>query len=154
MSISSTEPNPVDAVTDILEQSTDSDYTGDKPGVIERVEERAPQERNSTTGAALYIWQPTDADLERVSADGDLLNRVSQVEIFIYVLEDQARAVKLQEDLIRFLGTFMDDNRDRTDLNSIEPNVLSDSRTANLPRNTRHHATGIEVECIQKITLP
>jgi hypothetical protein len=146
MSVSSTEDNPVDAVTDLLQQTTDTDYTGTKPKVVERIFERTPQARHNESRDAIYVWQPVDGELNRVSADGTLLHRIDSVEILIYVLEDEARAVQLQEDLIQFFGEYIDDNKQNTQFNDVQPTDLTDGRPENLPRDTGYHITGVTLQ--------
>jgi len=146
MSISSSESNPVNAVTDLLQQTDDTDYTGTKPEVIEDVWERTPQARLNETRDAVYIWQPVDGEIERVTADGDLLFRENTVEVWVYVLEDKPRAVQLREDILQFLSDYIDDNKENTEFNDVQPVNDMDNRPSNLPRNTSHDVMGVTLD--------
>lgn len=146
MSISSDAENPVDAITELLQATDDTDYTGTKPEVIERIFERTPQARHNESRDAIYVWQPLDGEIDRVTADGSLLFREDTVEILIYVLENEARAVQLQEDLIQFFADYIDDNKENTAFNHVQPTDLTDGRPENLPRDSGYHITGITLE--------
>jgi len=153
MSISSTEQNPVDAITDLLQQTDDTNYTGTKPEVVERIFERTPQARHNESRDAIYVWQPVDGEIDRVTADGTLLLREDTVEILIYVLEDEARAVQLQQDLIQFFSDYIDDNKADTQFNHVQPTDLTDGRPENLPRDTGYHITGITLELNKRVSV-
>jgi len=146
MSVSSSESNPVNAVVDLLEQTTDSDYTGTKPEVIEAVWQRTPQARLNESRDAVYVWQPTDGEIERVTADGDLLFRENSVEVWVYTLEDKARAVQLREDILLFFADYIDDNKANTRFNDIQPANDMDNRPGNLPRDSSHDVMGLTLD--------
>ena len=138
--------NPVNQITNLLNQADGSVFSGGKPGVIENIYERTPQARHNESRDAIYVWQPVDGEIDRVTADGSLLFREDTVEILIYVLENEARAVQLQEDLIRFFSEYIDDNKENTAFNHVQPTDLTDGRPENLPRDSGYHITGITLE--------
>lgn len=117
-----------------------------KPEIIEPIFERTPQARHNESRDAVYVWQPTDTDVQRVTADGTLLFRESDVEVLIYVLEDEARAMQLQRELLQFFSSYIDDNKNQTSFNDVQPANLTDGRPENLPRDSGYHIAGITLE--------
>jgi len=138
--------NPVNQVTKLLRQTDDSDYVGTKPAIIEDVWERTPQARLNESRDAVYIWQPVDGEIERVTADGDLLFRENTVEVWVYVLEDKQRAVQLRKDILQFFADYIDDNKANTRFNDIQPVNDMDNRPGNLPRDSSHDVMGLTLD--------
>jgi len=138
--------NPVNQVTELLRQTDSSDYVGTKPEIIEDVWERTPQARINESRDAVYVWQPVDGEIERVTADGDLLFRENTVEVWVYVLEDKKRAVQLRNDILQFFTKFIDDNKANTQFNDIQPVNDMDNRPGNLPRDSSHDVMGLTLE--------
>jgi len=147
MPINSSERQPVEAVIDVLQQTTtEGNWNVTAPDEVVALAERTGQEKFNTTKDVLYVWAPTDADLQRFSADGNNLTRFEEVQVLIYILDDKRRCAELQRDVVRVLGDFMTDNKDRTDVNHIEPVSAADLRNEHQARTASYHVMGVTVE--------
>jgi hypothetical protein len=144
MSISS-ERNPVDAILELLEGTDDTDYQDSKPPVIERIDESSGQTRVNRSQDSFYVYSPTDATVERISADGVAADSTEEVRVLIWVLGDAQKAKRFRQDVLDYLSTFMDDNTKQTGLNNIEPVAQADLRNEAQPRASSHSITGVTV---------
>jgi len=116
------------------------------PDQISHLAEVSGQERTNTTEDRLYVWAPVDADIQRFSADGKNITRFEDVQVLIYVLDDKSRCAALQRDIIKILGNFMTDNKNRTDQSHIEPVSAADLRNEHQARTASYHVMGVTVE--------
>ena len=137
--------NPVTQVKRLLNQATNSDFAYGKPPIIERVDERSGQSRMNTSQDAFYIYSPTDATVDRISADGVAANSNEEVRVLIWCLQGPERANQYRQDIVQYLAQFIDDNTEETNLNNIEPIAQSDLRNEAQPRQSSHSITGVTV---------
>ena len=135
--------NPVDTVIDLLDDTDNTDFQDGKPEIIERVDERSGQSRMNTSDDAFYVYSPTDASVERISADGVAANSEEEVRVLIWCLQGPGKAKRYRQDVIDYLSQFMDDNKEQTGLNNIEPIAQADLRTEAQPRASSHSVTGV-----------
>jgi hypothetical protein len=140
------ERNPVDGVLDLLRNSSNSDFRDRKPAVIERIDESSGQTRVNRSEDAFYVYTPTNATVERISADGVAASSTEEVRILIWILGDAQKAKRYRQDVLDYLAQFIDDNKNQTGLNNIEPVAQSDLRNEAQPRQSSHSITGVTVE--------
>jgi len=141
---------PAEEIRRLLRQTTA--WTGDAPDAVELLHETTGQTKENRNGEFMYVWEPIAADIQRFSADGVRYDWNPQVEIIITTLEsaDQGtRATQLQRDVIDILAGFMDDNKERTNFNNIEPVGTDDLRNEFQARFTNHHVMAVQCELRQ-----
>ena len=145
MSATSTEPEPVDAVKDLLEKQASSAWTNADP-VIEYTFETPFSERGPGQGqpAELYIWQPVDASIDKLSADGAYLDENHTVEIQIWTL-DESDCLEYQRDVIQIFGEYLDSQQDVSEFITLPPTASHDYRSDKIPRKTSHFLSTVEL---------
>ena len=114
--------------------------------------DKAQAERGPGQGQPpeLYVWQPTSAPIERISADNVLLEETPSVEIYIYSLDDRLTA-QYARDVIKFMSGYMSNKELGTKFADIVPTNVEDFREQKLRQVTNHFVYSVEVE-ITKLT--
>jgi len=142
MSVTS-DPDPVNAIVDILNDETRKNWTNRKPSIIESLDESTPKARENEDSDAIYVRGP-GLDIERHSAEGDLFREDGTVDILIYSL-DKNRSTALKRDVIGFIKEYVNDNFSQTAHHNIEPVSTTDNRQATVARQTDHFVSLVEV---------
>jgi hypothetical protein len=140
--------NPVDAVKEMLSDS--SNWTNTAPNV-RYLWEDAPSERGPGDGQppVIYVWSPTNTDVERFSADADENDETASVEVVIFTLEDSDSGLlnkQYQSDTVQILGEYANDNEANTVFTDTRVTAKDDRRNEYLTRDTNHHVTTVEVD--------
>lgn len=135
----------VGVIIDLLEDTSHSDWTADKP-TIKRYWDDAQSERGpgADMPAILYVWSPTGSTLERFSVDGDKFDQNDTVEIQIWSL-DEVEVEQLQGDTVDILSRFLDDNKVRTPYSDVAPVGTDDFREQTPARRTDHYIMSVEI---------
>jgi len=145
MSVTSSESEPVDAVKDLLEQQDSSNWTNQAP-VIEYVHKVPFSEKGPGDGqpAELFVWQPVDSDISKLTADGRHLDEDHNVEVQIWTLTE-SETVEYQRDVIQIFGDYLDSQQDTTEFITLPPTSTRDLRSDKLPRKTSHYLATVEI---------
>ena len=147
MSIPSTnEQPPVEAIQDLLQQADTSVWnTADDPNVY-KWWDRAQSERGPGQGQPpeLYVSSLTGAPIERISADGALLQEEPTVEIWVYTLSESDTA-QLARDVIQFMSEYMDNQEANGPFVDIVPSNVEDFREQKLAQHTDHFVYQVEI---------
>lgn len=124
-----TETDPVQTVIDLLDATTDSDFTGSKPAHVERYEEREARIKAQRSGDALYVFQPAETDVAQLAADYSALDHSSVVHVEAWTLTGSAKAWELAEDVHDHVTTqYGVDNKSSTQWQVIRPTGFVDFR--------------------------
>jgi hypothetical protein len=142
MSVSTSTPDAVQAVIDVLDGYTG--WTNTSPDVYHQ-HDVSQQDKQSKPDPAIYVWSPTDGDLSQFSGDNDSLVDIRTVECSIWTL-DATDTHEYHEDTIDFLQSYAGDNYSNLDFHHIRPNSVTDSRSENVARMTDHYIMSIQVE--------
>jgi hypothetical protein len=143
MSITS-DPDPVDAIVEILNATDTSEWTNSKPEIY-RHDEVASKERENKQDDAVYVRSLATMELERFSADNAEQTEDGSIQVLVYSL-DEDRSNQHARDIVEILQSLMNDNYDQTGFLSVEPTGLADNRAAKVTRQTRHYIYLVEVE--------
>jgi hypothetical protein len=95
--------------------------------------------------AVIYVWSPTDSTLDRFSIDETEQEASHTVEVQIWSL-DETEPVTLQNDVVRILSQYLNDNAIQTPYTELGPTTVSDFREQKNARVTEHYITSVEVE--------
>jgi hypothetical protein len=136
----------VEEITALLEAAPDSDWTPATPA-IRNYWDDAQSERGPGAGqpGVLYLWSPTDSQLETFSMDGTQHEENTTVEIQVWSLDPQ-EARQLQADVTRIIGLYIDNNAATTPYSTVEPTGQADFREQKPARNTDHYVMSVTVE--------
>lgn len=143
MSITS-DPDPVDAIVDILNATDTSQWTNTKPSIY-RHDEVASKERENKQDDAVYVRSLAAMELDRFSADNAEQTEDGQIQVLVYTL-DANRSNQHARDIVEILQSLMNDNYTQTGFLSVEPTGLADNRAAKVTRQTRHYIYLVEAE--------
>jgi len=151
MSATSSATAPVDAIIDLLEGADSSDWTNADPNVFSWWD-RTQQERGPGDGqpAELYVWMPVATNIDRLSADAEVLIEESTVEIWVFTL-DELETQEYARDVIFYLSDYMNDNEQRTLFHNLEPSGVEDFREQKVSERTDHYVYTVEMR-LRKIT--
>ena len=145
MSATSSESEPVDAVKDLLENQDSSAWRNADPDIYYAYE--IPfQERGPGDGqpAHLYVWQPVDANLEKLTADGRYLDEDHSIEVQVWdLIEDNV--MQYARDVVQIFGEYLDNQQDVSEFITLPPTAYRDLRSDNLPRKTSHYLARLEI---------
>ena len=111
--------------------------------------EVSQQERNNTSEARLYVWQPIESDLEPFDAEVSSYDQTSQVEIHIWTPRrnpGEQVHVDMKESVVEFLSLYSNDNENRTPFHRIRPLNIADLRSEHQPRGASHFISTVTVE--------
>ncbi len=146
MSATTDETEPVDAIKDLLEKQDSTAWTNQDP-VIEYTFETPFAERGPGDGQPpeLYVWQPVDANLEKLTADGRYLDETPTVEVQIWTLQED-ECLEYQRDVIQIFGEYLDTQQGVTPYITFEPSSARDYRSDHLPRKTNHYLSTVEID--------
>jgi len=145
MSVTSSESEPVDAVKDLLEQQDSSNWTNQAP-VIEYVHEVPFSEKGPGDGqpAELFVWQPVDSDISKLTAEGRYLDEDHNVEVQIWTLTE-SETMEYARDVIQIFGDFLDTQKNVSEFITLPPTSTRDLRSDKLPRKTSHYLATVEI---------
>ena len=142
---------PQEAIRDLLVTADSSVWNTATPDVF-LWQEKSQKERGpgQVQNPHLYVWQPTGAPLERLTAENSLLVEEPTVEIYVYSL-DASITAQLSRDLIQYLSEFMSEGYNNTEYADIVPTVQEDFREQKITQQTDHYIYMVECE-IQRET--
>jgi len=137
----------VQAIIDLLEAATDSEWTPTNTPNVRRYWDDAQAERGpgSDQPAILYVWSPTGTSLERFSADGDDFRKQDSIEVQAWSL-DATESRQLQTDVTDILSQYLDDNKTATPYTDVAPVAQEDFREQKPARTTDHYVMSVEIE--------
>jgi hypothetical protein len=146
MSVTNAEHH-VQAIIDLLEAATDSEWTPTTTPNVRRYWDDAQSERGpgADQPAILYVWSPTGTPLEQFSRDATQYDKTDTVEIQAWSF-DATESRQLQTDVTRILSKFLDDNKDNTPYNTVRPTGQEDFREQKPARTTDHYVMSVEVD--------
>lgn len=144
-----TATTPVEAIEALLENADSSVWRGDDPTVFTWWC-RAQAERGPGQGQPpeLYVSSLTGAPIDRLSADGALLQEEPTVEIWVYSLDESVTAT-LARDVIQYMSAFMDDQEQHLPYVDVMPSNVEDYREQKMTRHTGHFIYQVEVSMEQ-----
>jgi len=140
----------VDSIIEILDTPEISDYRNQDPTVL-NYWDRTQQERGQGAGqpAEIYVWETAGKSIERFSLDDDATHDTASVEALIYSLDEQA-VIDYAEDARNNIEQFFDDNKNRTEWQTIEVTSVNDFREQTQHRSTDQYVVSLEIE-LEKI---
>lgn len=149
---STSNKNPSEAIKELLETADSSVWNTSQIPDFYLWQEISQQERTpgETQPPRIYVYQPTGAPLERLTASNELLIEEPAVEIWVYSLSHSDTAT-LARDLINYFGEFMSDNYQKTAFADIVPSVHEDFRESKIAERTEGYVYMVEVQ-IQRET--
>lgn len=141
--------DPADEVYQIvrlLRNAHEDEWTLTTPR-IRRYWDDAQSERGPGAGQPplLYVWSPTGSTLDQFSRDATRFDQTDTVEIQAWSL-DPTESQKLQTDVTRVLGKYLDDNRINTPYSTVAPTAQNDFREQKPARKTEHYVMSVEVD--------
>jgi len=141
----SKESEPVDAVKDLLEKQDSNVWTNADP-VIEYVFEVPFSEKGPGDGqpAELFVWQPVDSDISKLTAEGRYLDEDHNVEVQIWTLTE-SETMEYARDVIQIFGDFLDNQQNVSEFITLPPTSTRDLRSDKLPRKTSHYLATVEI---------
>ncbi|AFH23026.1 hypothetical protein OSG_eHP41_00020 [environmental Halophage eHP-41] len=134
----------------ILNDITASELSLPKPERIDPIWEYSHNDRINFPKPALYVYAPTEATIDKFSIDADTTNQTNTIEILIMTL-DQERTRAYQQNFVRYLTQFYDDNQTETGFHRFENITASDIRNEHITQQTDHYIASVTVE-VQKFT--
>ena len=146
-------PLPFDAVSQIvalLKETNNSRWRYDKPDRIDPIWEYSHNDRINFPDPALYVYAPTEATIDKFSIDADTTNQTNTVEILVMTLSE-VKTRSYQQQFIRYLAQFYDDNQTETGFHRFQNITASDIRNEHITQQTDHYIASITVE-VQRFT--
>lgn len=132
MSVSDT-TDAVATVKDILEDTTDSDWTaaGTKPSVIEyqsETDQNGKHQRAQRGTDALYLWSPAEGTVESYAAQYNSYLDSQVVNVDPWTSKSRSHAANLSGDIRDIINDYALDNKSSTEWNRIRPETENDLR--------------------------
>lgn len=142
------ETTPVEAIADLLTNADTTAWNTTQDPAVFKWWDREQSERGPGQGMPpeLYVSSLTGAEINRMSADGALLQEEPTVEVWVYTLHESDTA-QLARDVIQFLSEYMDDQEQRGPFVDVVPSNVEDFREQKLRQKTDHFVYQVEVEC-------
>jgi len=152
MSATTSKTEYVEAIVDLLKNAASSVWSTTQDPNVFRWQAKSQQERGpgATQPPELYVWMPTSAPINRLTADNDLLEELPNIEIHVYTLTESDTS-DLARDLISFFSDYMSDRENRTEYADIVPVNAEDFREQKLAQRTEHFVYTVEIE-VTKLT--
>ena len=140
------EDGPIEAIQDLLEQADSSVWSTDDPDVF-KWWDIAQSERGPGQGQPprLFVSQLTGAPIDRISADGVLLQEEPTVEVWVYTLSESETA-QLARDVIQFTSAFMDNQEQNLPFVDVVPSNVEDFRHQKMRQVTNHFVYQVEIQ--------
>lgn len=136
----------VEDIINLLEAAPDSEWNATPPRVKKYWSvPQGQKDPGADMAPILYLFSPTDSSLDRFSIDGDHYQQTNSVEVQAWSL-DEAEVKLLQEDVVRILSGYLDDNSTETPYSTVEPTTELDFREQKNPRDTESYIMAVEVE--------
>jgi hypothetical protein len=142
--------DPIQHMVGILNDITASELSLPKPERIAPIWEYSHNDRINFPKPALYVYAPTEATIDKFSIDADTTNQTNTIEILIMTLE-QERTRAYQQNFVRYLTQFYDDNQTETGFHRFANITASDIRNEHITQQTDHYIASVTVE-VQKFT--
>ena len=142
--------DPIQHMVGILNDISASELSLPKPERIDPIWEYSHNDRINFPKPALYVYAPTEATVDKFSIDADTTNQTNTIEILIMTL-DQERTRAYQQDFVRYLTQFYDDNQTETGFHRFQNITASDIRNEHITQQTDHYIASVTVE-VQKFT--
>ncbi|UXF50255.1 hypothetical protein 7865G3C9_16 [Haloquadratum phage sp.] len=142
--------DPIQHMVGILNDITASELSLPKPERIDPIWEYSHNDRVNFPDPALYVYAPTEATIDKFSIDADTTNQTNTIEILIMTLA-QERTRAYQQDFVRYLTQFYDDNQTETGFHRFANITASDIRNEHITQQTDHYIASVTVE-VQKFT--
>ena len=140
----SSESFPVETTEDILSQTTDSEWTNDKPDRIDFLWNYDHNDRVNYPNPALYVYSPTESTNEKFSIDGNRYIDNASVEIIVMTL-DALKTKQYAKDAVQLFTEYFDDNNDKTNFIEISPDTDADLRNEHVAGTTDHYLSTVEL---------
>ena len=146
MSATSNDPQPVNAILELLQNSDPSVWPNSTKPTAKHYYADPQGDRGPAADQPpiLYVWNPTDGDIESFSADNSFQVENLAVEIQVWTL-DESESTPYQRALAQFMSEYARDNYSRTDFHELAPNTQGDYRHETPARQTNHYVTTLEV---------
>jgi hypothetical protein len=142
--------DPIQHMVGILNDISASELSLPKPERIDPIWEYSHNDRINFPKPALYVYAPTEATIDKFSIDADTTNQTNTIEILIMTL-DQERTRAYQQNFVRYLTQFYDDNQTETGFHRFANITASDIRNEHITQQTDHYIASVTVE-VQKFT--
>ena len=140
------ESAPVEAITELLEGAEQFGVWNTADPNVYKWWDRSQSERGPGQGQPpeLYVSSLTGAPIERISAEGALLQEEPTVEIWVYTLSESDTA-QLARDVIQFMSEYMDNQEKQSPFVDIVPSNVEDFREQKLAQHTDHFVYQVEI---------
>lgn len=140
-----TETDPRRTVLDILDATTDADYTASKPTHVERLEATERRIKVERGDDALYVWTPADGEQAQFSAGGSY-TETQVVQIEAWTPTDEATAWERSRDVRDHIwSTYGFDNHASTNWHRIQPVGGTDYREEAAVGRASQHVCALQV---------
>lgn len=143
--VRSTSREPVEAIVDILSQIGPQFWTLGDPERVESMWQNTHKFRQNEPDPSIYVWQPTETDVQQLSADGRDRPEFGTVEIHIWTLSE-VETSRYYRDVADILDRYINDNEHTSQFVGIKTDTVSDDRNENIPRQTDHYIARVQVE--------
>jgi len=152
MSVSSSD-NPTETIVDILTNASTSEWTHDTPE-IQKFHATRPKSRFSDPDPVLYVWQPTETDLQEQSADGTRLIEIAPAQVLMSTINnDDTVIMDYQRDVLQIVGGYLRDNESSTTWEWIQPDGLQDIRNEHNPQRTEQYLSAVNIQLQRQIEI-
>lgn len=139
-----TEDDPVQTAKDILDATSDSDYTGSKPPVIEKYATHDLNWKQNKQDDALYVQRPAEGDMAQSSTESYDETQIVQIEAWTSTDEDTAWTI-IKDVRDHIWTTYGFDNGANTDWHRIQPVGGIDFRDGTAQGRNQKWITAIQV---------
>lgn len=143
-----TEKDPVQTLLDILDATSDSDYTGSKPSDIEKLQAHDRNWKHNRSNEMLFVWRPTEGDMGQSSTESYNETQVVQVEAWSPTSEDKAWEV-IRDVRDHIWDNYGYDNGSSTDWHRIQPVAGIDHRAETKQGRNQRWVAAIQVRLTQ-----
>lgn len=153
MSVTSS-TDPVQTVLDVLQATSDSDWTGVKPTHIERVEDSPRKlKENRVEEDAVYVWSPAEGDFPPASAGVDDYLDVQVVQCDAWAAPETSRgAGEIAGDIRSYVASnFWRDRKQQTVWNEIAPDSEDDRRASQRARGSDHEVVAVQLRLERRV---
>ncbi|UXF50395.1 hypothetical protein 7865G3D9_28 [Haloquadratum phage sp.] len=142
--------DPIGHMATILSNITKSEVRLPKPERIAPIWEYSHNDRVNFPDPAVYFYAPTESPINKFSIDGDTTNQTNTVEILVMTLSE-VKTRSYQQQFIRYLAQFYDDNQTETGFHRFQNITASDIRNEHITQQTDHYIASITFE-VQRFT--
>jgi len=139
--------DPVAAIVDILTGINNQFWTMAPPDSdnINPVWETTEKGRQNNPENALYVWSPTDTDIQQFDGEYSQTIQNATVEVQVWTL-DEGETERGYRDVVNILTSYANNNESITNFQYIRPQTMADNRSEKIARQTDHYIASVQIE--------